>query len=513
MMNNEKYTSEENLKNAFENFEIPFEQEAFAKFENSLDNVTVTDGGINWIKIVKSKIFFASTIVTIVAATIFVSLSISDEVNSPKTMISETSSETNGTTKDKPTIIKERASTEKKASSLEVQQNSESANNHTVNTVKQQGVEKKLLSSTDTNTGSTTRKTDSDIQSPAQQETNLNSIVNENTILENENLFSSPDNSVAQNDLVQTTESEFKKSYPQDNVTETTRPIIDKNVSSLSVEKSLEENVAASSNALVMSLDELTALEISYLSAENSELQESLLSKMKTVHPLIKPIKVKKINPFYLKFGVLMAKDKHDFGVNPYLVPHKSYQLGWRIALGYEINNFLAAEFGLLIKEYNQKWKLNPDFNSVDPGTEYSLFNSTSLSTRLIGNLDVVKNRVGLTPKLGYTLGNPDLMLGYINNFSADYTNLPDMEQELYIESETFGLKENAYHLFELGMGVEISITKNLSLDLDYAHFIGTSEILQEVFEYRIDGGVVNEVKVTTKGSFSSLDMSIKYNF
>jgi len=520
-MKDKKYTSEEALKKAFDNHTMPFDEKAFAQFGQALDKVPAVTSS-SWVSVIKSKIFFAAAAVT---TTAFVfNLSISDELESSNNPLDDSTSDVlieqvidkknEGSTDLNKSLISENNLKDKlidKKTQVELitsdNENESSENEDALkaekNNVLKRGIENPSVLP---ETGVLKKSLRDDVLSKAETKNvveekaeivDLERMAQDRQDSEKNKYTSAKQATLSQSSTLSQTDQ--LPTQPQVNEHETL---------SRSFEKSRLKDQ-------VLTLENVAPLDLSNINSQSDQFNESLLLDFYPAE--IKPSAFKDAYKnrgyFYVMPSVLLTSDVHDFSDDPYFTQGDTKQVNWRLNVGYQINRSWAVELGFMKRVVNQAWEVSKEFNEGWTGAGYKLFPSTYLSTRVIGTLNLYENKFFVTPKLGYTLGNPDIMLGEIGNGTGTIQNYPANDRTLDYEHFTEGLRENAFHVLELGLGVEYALTNHINLNLSYGRFTSFNDVQLQNIEYRVDEGDLQNVEIKSNGTFSAFELGFKYNF
>ena len=503
----ERYNSEKELKKAMDNFQMPFDNEAFDAFSKELDKEDKKKRFVWWI--FNNNMFIVLALLGVIAlGLLFLHLS-----NSTEEIFSTNEDSKTEHTTDQLTS----AHSDKSATIDENQEPTQLSNQNDSDNLKQQA-----SASSNTN----------DIQSANNTPAITNQLRLENgsekgseESIDHENVQNSTHSSVSDNAQKKTPNNEGLNDGKNES-TKTNSNTNDNPDNHYGNANSDNRNTVSidqfSSPSLTGSVDAEATLDIN----KNREplrsnieglglldlLSPSLLESNRKAKKLpfdkeIEPYKEKFKKYLYFNIGGGITLENNHGPFNELFKVRKTNEVLWRISAAYQINPTTSFELSFIQK-------------NASVGFEMKDYIYRERSAKKISMLKLgMNNRIwNITPNVSLNMSHGlswILAPSHINDFADTkntYQAAPFPEGVTNINSEWQGLFEGTHILLSGGLNLDIRLSKNLDLNLGAEYTHGTKPVMSSDLNYIEGEGIIRNLQALSNSSFASASIGLKYS-
>lgn len=208
---------------------------------------------------------------------------------------------------------------------------------------------------------------------------------------------------------------------------------------------------------------------------------------------------------FYVSTQFVKVKHLAQSSPDEYFSSYSYYQNALKLSIGYQLKNNIAIEASYMGRDLLFASSIDNIFIATTSSSNPMHYFSLGITNKL----PIIKNRLFLTPSVGYTLGKSGRSSGSIIN-----TNLLDYgDLSVSTNTNTYSLITNKSHNFiNAGLGLEANITNRIACNIGVNYIKGFKDIIRKDISYEVNGEV-GDVSLVTDGSVSAFEMGIKYNF
>ena len=185
---------------------------------------------------------------------------------------------------------------------------------------------------------------------------------------------------------------------------------------------------------------------------------------------------------------------------------HSPMGVTWGIKIDQEINNYLAFETGIMIKEYNEGF----GFKELEyiKGTYSNAMFTTQIPILINYNLNLYQDKVNFLTKIGAHYCINHNYTSYGRSWGYTYSQNDSIS---YNYTSNPGLKKD-FLLLATGGGFEFTLFKRVNLLLFTTYFTGFQKKIQLDINYQVNGKN-NSAKAHSNGDYWVVGLSLRYKF
>jgi hypothetical protein len=469
----ERYNSEKNLKKSFDNFQMPFDNDAFDKFKTDLDKEENNRKFIWWIfygKIVAPILFISLLVIIIIYIPV---------INDNPKLTSANTITTNN---------KQNLSTE---SILETEQAEPELENSTPSQVEEMPNMKILA---DVNNGKTSLTYEG---------------ATSNWVATNKRLI-----------------KEYIIPQFSNQNTSSLRPINNNSIVPYSSDGLIKHNKSSSSDVSevfdesngLKKFIESNELEISERGPNQSVAEVQFIESLNKSHTtsenhiqvqydgLIKPYVEKFRKHIYFNLALGVTKEDN-FGVSdPFFNISKTNEILWSTSLAYQFNPNTSVELSFMRKNISLGYSLENFDYWEKVGSKVNIF-----------KLGLVNKILSFNPKskLNLTNGVSIIYASQTFNEGADFgktvssQNIPDNISNINFDWQ--GLYSSNHFVFSSGLILDYQLSRNVEMTFGAEYNLGFKPIMRANLNYIEGEGILKNVETHSKGSFASFNVGLKY--
>ena len=172
------------------------------------------------------------------------------------------------------------------------------------------------------------------------------------------------------------------------------------------------------------------------------------------------------------------------------------------LIVGYQLHEAIGLELSYL----NRGMEISNAFGENKLLRVSRITNINSFSLSINNSIPLISKRLFLKPKIGYVIAWHGLAENYTTPGSTGNNG------ELYTSTSIEVLKGGRLDFILMGLGLELNITRRISLGLGYMRHQGITNLAKSETEYEYLGeqGTVQSI---TNGTIAGLDFSLKFRF
>jgi len=172
------------------------------------------------------------------------------------------------------------------------------------------------------------------------------------------------------------------------------------------------------------------------------------------------------------------------------------------LTVGYQLHEAIGLELSYL----NRGLEVSNAFGENKLVRVSGITNINTFSLSINNSIPLIYKRLYLKPKIGYVIGWHGLAENHTTPGSSGNNG------ELYTSTSTEVLKGGRLDFILMGLGLELNITRRISLGLGYMRHQGFTNLAKSETEYEYLGeqGTVQSI---TNGMIAGLEFSLKFRF
>jgi hypothetical protein len=189
--------------------------------------------------------------------------------------------------------------------------------------------------------------------------------------------------------------------------------------------------------------------------------------------------------------------------------PYKSGIVGLNIRR--DLSSTFYLETGLHLKTYAMERNFDFDDRYFTSGTSnHNSFRSFLIPVKVGAKVNLYKDKIHLTPNIGFAFVknhfpklNPN-----INQGEGIYT-YPNGSNLQYSYSTHFNA--NSYVLAQAGMGLDVKLTRGITLSLAGSSYHGFKKAISQDIQYSVDNNPARSAQCYSNGNMRVLSLGLKF--
>ena len=218
------------------------------------------------------------------------------------------------------------------------------------------------------------------------------------------------------------------------------------------------------------------------------------------------PFKGKYKKHFYFHLGIGASKEDNS-GINDqFFEVLKPNEFIWYASTSYQLNTTTSFELGLMRKNLTLGYRLKDLTYSEITGNKVSIVRAS-----------MVNKIWSPSPKLNLNMSNGISMVIVTKDFNnySDFSktisdmNVPDYISKINLDRE--GLYSNNHFMYFGGLSLDYSLSQNVALNIGAEYSLGFKSIMKADLKYIEGEGIIKNVETQTNASFALISLGLKY--